>query len=315
MTARMRSVKEWFRRLQVLGSPRSRSRLRERLTRVPSILDSLERREVLSTSTLAQVVIVPGQATPVAPPTPFVAVTAVPTGSVASLIVAPNATVPAGQPVLLSPVVGSSMSDPDTAFVQSVYQHVLVRPGSSAEVAGWDAALASGMTPKGMVAGLVGTVESRTIEVDQIYVKYLHRGPDQHASDWVNALVSGSSLEQVAQGILDSPEYQTAHKDPDHLVRDLYIDVLGRQGSATEVASWETKMAQGLDRGSVAAGFVQSDEATDEAIDSFYHDFLNRAPESGAVESWAQVAEAPGNSNTDSAIGILSSKEFIRNSI
>ena len=72
----------WFRRLQVLGSTRSRSR--ERLSRVPSILDSLESRQVLSTSTLSQVVIVPGQAMPVVPPTPYVSVTALPSALVAS---------------------------------------------------------------------------------------------------------------------------------------------------------------------------------------------------------------------------------------
>ncbi len=325
MTARMRSVFGWFRRLPVFGSPRSGSR--ERFSRVPSTLDALERRQVLSTTTLAQVAILPSQTTTIAPPTPFVAVTAVPTTLVASPSIAtvtaasvPNpptvqVTATSGQTVVLSAVVGSSTADPDTAFVQSVYEKVLLRPGSAAEVAGWDAALASGMSPKDMVGGLVGTAESRTVEVDQLYAKYLHRGPDPRTADWVNAMVSGASLEQVAEGILDSPEYQTAHQDPSLFVRDLYIDVLGRQGTAPELAAWQTKLAQGMDRGTVVASFVESNEATDNAIDSFYHDFLNRAPETGAVAAWAQVAETPGNSNVDAAIGILSSREFIKNSI
>ena len=85
------------------------------------------------------------------------------------------------------------------------------------------------------------------------------------------------------RAILDSPEYQSAHQDPALFVHDLYLDVLGRQGESAGVAGWKAALASGVSRQAVVADFVESNEAIDQIVDSFYAAFLHRQPEPGQL--------------------------------
>ena len=212
--------------------------------------------------------------------------------------------------VVPDPFSSSPSSDPDTAYVQSLYKAVLGRTGGNDEVAGWVKELNAGMTRQQVAAGFVNSPEHRRDQVDAYYEEFLHRAPDPTSAAWVDDLLAGASEESVVEGILDSPEYQTAHQDSSLFVTDLYIDVLGRQGGATELSGWQAALTKGTSRQQVVADFVQSTEAIDQIVESFYTAFLHRQREAVTSDSWVTLLEQPDGSATDVATGILSSPEF-----
>ncbi len=212
-------------------------------------------------------------------------------------------------PVIPNPFTATSGTSASTSFVQSLYRGVLGRNGSDSEVAGWVAAMAHGETAAQVSAGFVNSLEHRTNEVTSYYKDFLHRATDPMAMGWVADLMTGDSEESVVQGILDSPEYQGAHTDPSLLVHDLYLDVLGRQGTTAEVAGWQAAIAAGTTPQSVVASIVTSPEANDQIVESLYTGWLHRQREGATADTWTTMLNA-NESATAVASGILASDEF-----
>ena len=177
------------------------------------------------------------------------------------------------------------------------------------------AELNSGTTRLEVAAGFINSPEHRQDQVYTYYEEFLHRAPDPLSVGWVNELLSGVTEENVVEGILDSPEYQSAHQDSTLFIHDLYIDVLGRQGEAAGVAAWQADLASGASRESIVAGFVQSPEAIDQMVESFYAAFLHRQPEQGTSDSWFNMLEQPDGSASDVASGILASGEYQQDTV
>jgi hypothetical protein len=75
--------------------------------------------------------------------------------------------------------------------------------------------------------------------VNSWYLRYLHRNADPGAAGWVQSLRRGHSPEEVLATILSSDEYYLdAGNTPFSFIRQLYIDLFGRQPSAQEVGYW-----------------------------------------------------------------------------
>ena len=217
--------------------------------------------------------------------------------------IAPVAVVP-------NPFSSSPNPDPNTAYVQSLYQAALGRVGANSEVSSWLVKMSAGMTDPEVAADFVNSQEHRQDEVVAYYKEFLDRSPDATSGYWVNALMSGASEEAVAEAFLDSPEYQAAHADSTSFVTDLYIDVLGRQGDSSGISSWQAALVAGVSREAIVADFVESSEANDEIVNSFYTAFLHRQPEQGTSVAWNDMLAATNGSATDVEVGILSSTEF-----
>jgi hypothetical protein len=95
----------------------------------------------------------------------------------------------------------------DASYISALYEDVLGRPGSDAEIASWEAKLAGGETRSQAAATFVGGLESCTLLVGD-YASYLHRGLDPMAVDLINELVANTmTIDEVAVGILTSDEY------------------------------------------------------------------------------------------------------------
>jgi len=186
---------------------------------------------------------------------------------------------------------------------------VLGRYGTDNEVAGWTASLAGGMPPRQVAVGFTNSLEHRINQVDAFSRAFLHRATDPMAMNWVAELMAGVSEQTVSEQILNSPEYQAAHTDPALMIRDLYLDVLGRQGTTAEIGGWQSALAAGATRESVVAGFVQSAEANDQIVASLYATALHRPREGQTAAIWTTLLEA-NKSASDVANGILSSPEF-----
>jgi hypothetical protein len=212
--------------------------------------------------------------------------------------------------VIPSPFSANPDSNPNVAFVQSLYHSVLGRDGADFEVATWLVKMDSGMNRQQVAVGFLNSLEHRQDEVASYYQNFLHRVTDPSSSFWVDKLQSGVSEEVVVEAILDSQEYQGAHLDANSFISDLYIDVLGRQGESNGLTVWESVLNSGTSRNAVAAAFVQSAEAIEQIVQSDYIAFLHRPREQMTSDFWVNMLEAPNGSATDVAAGILSSPEY-----
>jgi hypothetical protein len=218
-------------------------------------------------------------------------------------------------PVVPNPFTANPDPNANDAFVESLYRAVLGRAGAEAEADTWLVRMQSGMTRSEVAEGFINSPEDRQNEVNAYYEEFLHRVPDATAVSWVNDLEAGVSEQVVVEGILNSPEYQSEHQDPTEFVQDLYIDVLGRVGEGQGVTAWVSALDSGFTREQVVADFVQSNEAVDQLVDSYYTAFLHRQPEIGTSGSWFSLMESSDASAGEVAAGILSSLEFDQDAV
>lgn len=91
------------------------------------------------------------------------------------------------------------------AWVESMYQQVLGRPGSDQEIAGWVTALNQGHLRKEIANDFLSSFEYRADQVQGFYQNLLHRnGSPQEIAGWVNSKLDLLSIED---GFLTSNEY------------------------------------------------------------------------------------------------------------
>jgi hypothetical protein len=196
------------------------------------------------------------------------------------------------------------------AYVENLYEALLDRtadPGA----AGWVTALANGASAATVVAGIEGSTEYRTDEVQGLYVTYLHRAADpgglQH---FVNVLNSGGTVEQVAEVLVSSGEYFQLHGGAnDAFLTAIYYDALGRGGSPAE----QTGFLQGLNGGTmsraqVAAAIFGSAEYRNDLVENDYQEFLGRNADPGGLAAWSAQLQS-GMTDAQLAAGLLGSAE------
>ena len=120
----------------------------------------------------------------------------------------------------------------------------------------------------------------------------------------------------MARSILNSAEYQAAHPTTRSLVTALYNDVLGRQVDPDSQTDFATAVTTGTTPTGIVGMFVDSAEAHDQAVESFYAAFLHRPLESGpSAAVWTDRLDSGTDSLSDLAIGILSSDEYLQDAL
>lgn len=92
-------------------------------------------------------------------------------------------------------------------------------------------------------------------------------------------------------------------------VNNLYHDVLGRQPSPPESASWVLRMNTGTSRQQAAMSFWQSGEHRKLEVTQFYQLYLHRSPDGPGATAW-QNALAAGSTELQVEAGILTSAEY-----
>jgi hypothetical protein len=96
----------------------------------------------------------------------------------------------------------------DAAFVQSLYQNLLQRPGSNAEVGGWLAVLPQ-LGRTGVAQAFLSSQEYRYLEVVDDYTQLLDRTQPPGAVEVNGWVGTGLDLLMIDARIASSPEYQT----------------------------------------------------------------------------------------------------------
>jgi hypothetical protein len=196
----------------------------------------------------------------------------------------------------------------DRAFVQTLYDGVLGRTGTLAELDGWVGLLNTpGQGQAAVASGIQKSSEALGRIVDQLYLRFLGRQSDANGRNgWVNFLAGGGTLEQVETLFLTSPEY-LGHINTD-FVQSLYLNILGRAGRADELALWNNNI-QNLGLTGIANGFISSTENRVNTLRSDFQTFLHRTP---ANTELAPLASLSLDLLTLQGL-VLSSPEFFAN--
>jgi hypothetical protein len=269
--------------------------------------------------------------------TPGVAFT-VPAGGVASVTLAAGQTLTQNfGEVLFSPVApvfvqakpfGSGNTDPNVAYIRGLYQvllghdasNLVFDPTSGMTVTAaqfWVNRLNAGLSRQTVATLIATSPEHYELEVNSYFLTMLHRDlvahPDPQAFYWVDLLVAGMGEAKVVQGIMDSQEFQSEHPDNASFAQDVYLDILGRLPSMSELMATENLLAAGFSRSSEEAVVINSLESAQRQVTGFYAAFFHRLPES-PDNGWVQELLG-GTSAAQVEASILSdpvSQEFFR---
>jgi hypothetical protein len=129
------------------------------------------------------------------------------------------------------------------AWVTGMYQDLLGRTPTAAEVQAWVNALNTGTPATAVALGFAASPEREGQRVRGNYQTYLGRDPSTaEVGAWVSAFVGGVSNEDMVAGFVGSPEYfanpQKGQDDWARWISEAYRDVLARPAGASEVATW-----------------------------------------------------------------------------
>ena len=108
--------------------------------------------------------------------------------------------------------------------------------------------------------------------VTRCYINVLDREPEAEGFDyWVNLLVTRQLYgSQVAYGFLFSPEALSRNFSNSEFINRLYLLILDRQCSDSELAYWVNRLDAGDSREQIFAGFVNSTEYSNLCSDYGY---------------------------------------------
>jgi hypothetical protein len=203
-------------------------------------------------------------------------------------------------------------SDPDAIFIEELYELRLGRAAAAAEVELWLNALQTA-GPGAVARGIEESPEALTHLVKSWYLRYLGReAVNGEEQGWVGLLLAGQTEEQVMAGILGSGEFQShaqtlisSGTSDERLVQALYLVLLNRTASATEVSGWASVLPS-AGRNGVAIGFLESNEFRSDMTTAFYSTFLHRDPDPDGLNAWV----LSGNNLKQIREGFESSSEF-----
>lgn len=242
--------------------------------------------------------------------------------------------------ILSSPEAQARISASDNAtYVDQLYETVLGRHADPDSAHSWVAALDAGTASRADVANAlvfsdenvaqlqpalskgVPVLDPGLASAERLYEALLHRDPDQTGLQNISdALAHGGSLHDVAQNILTSSEYLSAHPQlsDGQYVEALYQGLLDRAGDAASANSWVAALSNGTDRASVANAFLDSTEfqghyanqSSAAYVDALYQHVFGHAGDASAVQSLASQLDAHSVSRIDVANSFTSSAEF-----
>jgi hypothetical protein len=164
--------------------------------------------------------------------------------------------------------------------------------------------------------------------VERLYRSTLNRDADQDGLSFWSAALKSVGKAAVAQGFINSTEYQTAHPGQDitSFARGLYEAFLGRPAEDAGLAFWTQSLAAGTPRGEAAVLFADSAEAKQHwaaqtsrgmfaydlqasAVRENYLAALGREADSGGLAFWTNFLKN-GATTADLARTLAQSAEF-----
>ena len=152
---------------------------------------------------------------------------------------------------LLAAPFGASNPDDATAEVTGLYNIILGRAPDAPGLAGWASFLNAGTFTMAQEASLfLHSTEYESRAIASYYASFLRRtAAPSEVADWVSLTCRRATpRSKSAQLFLSSSEYGALHPTDADIIQSMYTNVLGRVGSAPEVAAWESYLHGGGSR-------------------------------------------------------------------
>jgi len=231
-------------------------------------------------------------------------------------------------------------------FVQSLYEHVLGRQGTNAEVGSWVQMLAGGTSRNAVALAFATSSESLTASVEGFYESLLQRPVDPVGLSYWVGQAGHESIQQVAASIVGSQEFQfraasgTSGQAFDNavafnqqmLVPDpvtnpvtsgsqtgvtaltakvdkLYQLILGRPADSAGEQYWVSQLVGGTALVDVVKSFLTSPEYANIVVNSYYQSFLGRSPDPAGLADWT-AAVTGGADITALTVAFATSAEY-----
>jgi hypothetical protein len=172
-------------------------------------------------------------------------------------------------------------------LVAQIYEDLLQRPVDLSGLVSWSMLLDQGLSPIQIVAAIEQSPEYRTLEVQNLYHALLGRAADASGlNTYVSFLQAGGTVEQVETTLLTSPEFlQSRGAETDSgFLQALYTTVLGRNIDPPGQQFFSQILAAGVSRSLVATLVVNSVEAEQNQVQSYYQRFLRRSADPSGLK-------------------------------
>jgi hypothetical protein len=173
---------------------------------------------------------------------------------------------------------------PSVRYATSLYNVLLEREGSDAEINALAGALRNGYPPQNAVANFVTSPEYRrwliADPVNGFYPRYLGRQADEAGIQfWLNAMANGVSEQQVLAGIVGSQEFFVTKGGSTNAgyVTALYSELLLRTDppSTAELNYYVNQLNAGRPRADIAYGFIYSTEYETQLVNEWFFHYLD----------------------------------------
>ena len=199
-----------------------------------------------------------------------------------------------------------------SGFLAAVYQDVLHRAVDADGQSFWLGLLASGVSRVEVSLGIADSVEAHTDVIKDFYTSLLARPADaQGLSEYLNLFAAGETAAQIKSIIFGSDEFFQVRGSGANtgFVSALFQDELSRTPNSQEQAFYDQLLAAGQSRIYVASLVVESQEAEQDLVKSYYLAYLSRAADPAGLAYWTSLLQ---QQNHDSLVqaGILGSAEF-----
>jgi hypothetical protein len=186
----------------------------------------------------------------------------------------------------------------NAAYVQALYQDMMLRVPDPVGLAGWTSALSSGAWDRrGISRGFSNSAEYRMLSITNAYRQVFNRAPDPAGiSTWMAALNSGSiRVDSLRPTFMASAEFYLRGGSSDAaFVDNVYRAALNRGADAWEIAYWgDVRRRSGPV--AVIGAVWNSAEAGMRRVDQVYSYYLGRSAGRSEQEFWLPTVLGRGD--------------------
>lgn len=187
------------------------------------------------------------------------------------------------------PELAAAAADPASTYVDATFARFLGRGPTAEERSRWVPTVELGHR-SALTRALAASDEWAGSRVDQLYRDVLGRPSDAGGrAHWVARIAEGHTLEAIAAFLYGSDEYFAAGGSTyAGFIDRLYVGILGRGADDGGRRFWVERLAAGLPRSQVAAGFYASVESRSSRVTALYREILGRAPDPGGHDFWVE---------------------------
>ena len=224
---------------------------------------------------------------------------------------------------------GWSQQCSDTQFIQRAYSDLLLRQPNAGEIEFYLPAVQS-MGRQAVAASLTGSQEyslnligGNPGVVAGFYQNFLGRNPSPSEAAATLALEPTTSDSKIIASLLGSSEYHSratalnpAIADSNaQLVNQMFLDLLGRNATASELILYDAQLASSVTPAAVANTILSSDEYSTKLIQQAYLRLLHRPPTQTEISAFLTPLKSDSRPEEDLLDVVAGAPEYCNETV